>query len=236
VKIAILSYNERMEKKWYVYIDRKPCGEPFYVGKGNARRIKQERRNRFHVFIASKYPGWTRDIEFIGNEVDCLAEEVRLISLHGRRDLGTGTLVNLTAGGEGVVDRVVYQEEIDRLSSSWTGDKNPLFNFKEYEWVNLDTGVKIKSTIYEMHKIYSGCRAHWTSVVNGSRKSHGGWTLSTTKINVRSSKGKLFAFKNENKKQIFGTQSDFCKATGLSIAAASRIVSGKAKNKEGWYV
>jgi hypothetical protein len=225
-----------MEKKWYVYVDQKPCGEVFYIGKGNARRVKHERRNRFHTFVTIKHPEWKRDIVFTGTEEDCLKTEESLILKYGRRDLGTGTLVNLTAGGEGTVDRVVYQEERDRLSKSWSGDKNPLFNFIEFEWVNLDTGVTEKSTIFEMHKKYGGSRAHWTTVTNGSRKSHYGWALVGTKINVRSSKGKVFTFKNDKLDSFTGTQSDFCKKTGISVASASRIVTGKAKNKEGWYV
>ena len=89
------------QEVFFVYVDRKPCGEPFYVGKGNMKRVNFTVRNAAHTNICRKYPDWSREIAFSGDEQDCFAEEVRLIALYGRRDKGTGTLANWTDGGEG---------------------------------------------------------------------------------------------------------------------------------------
>jgi len=91
-----------MSAMFYVYIDMKPDGEPFYVGKGNAKRVGERERNRWHAAICNKHPDWSRDRVFEGTEAECFAEEKRLIALYGRRDLGLGTLVNMTDGGEGL--------------------------------------------------------------------------------------------------------------------------------------
>lgn len=224
-----------MEKEYYVYIDKKPCGEVFYVGKGNARRVKQEKRNRRHSFIIKKYLDWKREIVFSGSEQDCLNKEKELIIFYGRQDIKTGTLVNLCDGGVGAANYVMTKKEKEKLSKKWVGEKNPLFNKKKYEWVNVDTNAKEFKTIYEMFKKYNGSRPHWTSVVNGERKTHVGWTLTTTKINVRSSKGKKFNFLNVDGRTFVGTQSELVELTKMSCASASRIVNSKQKTG-GWYV
>jgi hypothetical protein len=90
-----------MSDIFYVYIDMKPDGEPFYVGKGNGRRDLKKYRNKWHAAICDKYPEWSRERVFEGTEAECFAEEKRLVAFYGRRDLGLGTLVNLTDGGEG---------------------------------------------------------------------------------------------------------------------------------------
>lgn len=87
----------------FVYIDSKPSGEPFYVGIGNAQRVAElKRNNRLHTAITRKYPGWSRTVvaSMFSWESACQLER-ELIAQHGRRDLKTGTLANLTDGGEG---------------------------------------------------------------------------------------------------------------------------------------
>lgn len=87
----------------FVYVDRKPCGEPFYVGIGNAKRVAKLGRNVWHTKITQKYPDWSRTVvaSMFTWEAACDVER-QLIAEFGRRDLGTGSLTNHTDGGEGV--------------------------------------------------------------------------------------------------------------------------------------
>lgn len=85
-----------------VYVDCKPDGTPFYVGKGSEKRIKLLKRNKHHQNICQKYPDWYRGMAFAGSEVECNLKEIELILKFGRSDLGQGTLVNYTDGGEGM--------------------------------------------------------------------------------------------------------------------------------------
>lgn len=103
--------------RYYIYtyfID----GIPEYVGKGkhfpmgtmrclqhitkkSVRGKNELWRNHLHSSINK-----TRDIRIVidfvsEHELDVLAQEVLLIKKHGRRDLGTGSLYNMTDGGEG---------------------------------------------------------------------------------------------------------------------------------------
>lgn len=92
-----------------VYLHRNPkTKEVFYVGIGVETRAKDfSKRSIFWSNYKNKY----------GVEVDIIKKglssskaqslEVELIKKYGRRDLGTGSLVNLSHGGEGIVPRGV---------------------------------------------------------------------------------------------------------------------------------
>jgi len=80
---------------YYTYLYLRCDGTPYYVGKGcgrrayrTARRVRPP-RDKERVLIQ----------EF-NSESDALAAEVFLISYYGRKDLGTGRLLNLTEGGD----------------------------------------------------------------------------------------------------------------------------------------
>lgn len=86
-----------------VYLHRKPNNEVFYVGIG----ITKERAKSIH----GRNKHWHNVVNKFGFNVDILFDDVDydtakdceryLIKYYGRRDLGLGTLVNFTDGGEG---------------------------------------------------------------------------------------------------------------------------------------
>ena len=84
---------------------RKDNDEVFYIGIGNDlnyRRAKtNQSRNAFWKNIVSKTK---RVVEIMIDDIswdDAVKKEIEFISFYGRRNLGKGTLVNLTDGGEG---------------------------------------------------------------------------------------------------------------------------------------
>jgi hypothetical protein len=115
----IITFLKNMNK-FYVYQLRDPRSElPFYIGKGFGRRAWHHIRNIDYTHKSNTIQkilreGYEVQVEILQDnltEESAFELEIQLISKYGRRDLGTGCLTNLTAGGEGVVGRVISEKE-----------------------------------------------------------------------------------------------------------------------------
>lgn len=115
--------------KYYVYllID----GDiPFYVGKGCGNRMYTHFRNSIKTKIKSPVLDKIRsmidknnDIIYIkifesNDEIETLSKEILTIKDIGRRDIKTGPLLNLTDGGEGVINYIYTDSHKENLSKS----------------------------------------------------------------------------------------------------------------------
>lgn len=111
----------------YVYLHRRnDTGEVFYVGKGSLRPRQKtqvcdraharDRRNPRWRNIANKH-GFSVDL-FASCESDEFAQhlERELIASFGRSDLGNGSLVNMTDGGDGHAGLLVSPQSRKRRS------------------------------------------------------------------------------------------------------------------------
>lgn len=126
----------------YVYLDPRRPGnytfpgadvsflyEPFYVGKGGTERrkyshlesfvSKKERNtlksNKIKKILDSELKPFIEVVYSDLAEASAFTLEKHLISVIGRIDKKTGTLTNLTDGGDGVSGRVYSQEDRDRI-------------------------------------------------------------------------------------------------------------------------
>ena len=96
--------------------------EVFYVGIGKIERAySKDSRNNWWYNITKKYD---YQVIIVNSEISwqeaCLLE-MKYISEIGRRDLGLGTLVNLTNGGEGNIE--LSEEVRDKISNKLKGRK-----------------------------------------------------------------------------------------------------------------
>lgn len=105
--------------KFYVYRYLREDRTPYYIGKGKDKRAYVNNRT-------IKKPLDPTRIEIIKDQLserEAFDLEIELIALHGRKDISTGILRNLTNGGEGVSGRVDTTETIQKRVSKNKGKK-----------------------------------------------------------------------------------------------------------------
>jgi hypothetical protein len=106
----------------YVYRDPRPLkkDQPVYVGKGTGDRdlshwSRGSHNKPFQDFISHlKQRGLVAVCERVFEtevEAEAFAKEIEPIALYGRRNTGTGTLFNLTDGGEGASGAIRSEAE-----------------------------------------------------------------------------------------------------------------------------
>lgn len=114
----------------YIYANPLEPEAPLYVGKGQGDRA-YEHRDKYAInyklrkaLSAMKRAGLEPTITLIdapSNEAAC-AYEIFWIKVYGRQDLGTGSLCNLTDGGEGGgLNRVWSEESKAKISAANLG-------------------------------------------------------------------------------------------------------------------
>ncbi len=109
----------------YVYRHiRLDKNEPFYIGIGETKyrhKAVGARRNIIWNRIVSKTD---YDVEVLIDDItwdEACKKEKEFIKLYGRLDNGSGTLANMTDGGEGVVGVVVTEEMREKMRASRMG-------------------------------------------------------------------------------------------------------------------
>ena len=111
----------------YVYIHRRlDNNSVFYVGisskDDNFKRASYTHNRTNYWKNIAKLTGWS--VEIISNNIkweEACKLECKLIKQYGRIDLGKGTLVNLTDGGEGSPKKVVTEATRKKMSESRKG-------------------------------------------------------------------------------------------------------------------
>jgi hypothetical protein len=106
--------------RFYVYAFLREDGSPYYIGKGQGNRAWVKRKNS-PVDVSRIVLLKERLTESEAFDLEC-----ELIKFHGRKDLGTGILTNLTDGGEGSSGCKGNHHTLDtktKISESNTGKK-----------------------------------------------------------------------------------------------------------------
>jgi len=134
-----------MKNKYYVYLHiKETTGEPFYVGKGKGYRAtrKQYRTKHWHS-IVNKYGYDVIFLEEDLTEEDAFKQEIYWINRIGRKDLGNGTLVNYSDGGEGTSGHIMSDEQKALTSKRFKGRISPMKG--KDPWNKGKVGVQVMS-------------------------------------------------------------------------------------------
>jgi len=122
--------------EYYTYAYLREDGTPYYIGKGKDDRVYYRWRKGL------KPPKDRRRIIFLKQnltEEEAFKHEIYMISVFGRKDLGTGILHNKTNGGEGNNGVIMSEETKRKISEANKG------RIKSDEWKkNLSGAMKGK--------------------------------------------------------------------------------------------
>ena len=115
----INKYNHKQSRMniFYTYAYLREDGTPYYVGKGKDNRALKEH------FVPIPPKDRILFLKQNLSEQEAFKHEIYMISVLGRKDIGTGILRNLTDGGEGVSGRVAGEETKRKMSKSQKGRK-----------------------------------------------------------------------------------------------------------------
>jgi hypothetical protein len=113
---------------FYTYAYLREDGSPYYIGKGSGKRLTAKHNGRKRTVIG--LPSTEDRIIILKNnltEDDAFKHEKYMISVFGRKDLGTGILQNRTEGGEGASGHK-KSEEWKKNQSEYLKKNNPMSN------------------------------------------------------------------------------------------------------------
>jgi len=241
--------------RFYTYAYLREDRTPYYVGKGTGRRR----------FISKGKPcatpkDKTRIIFLKQNltEEEAFKHEIYMISVFGRKDLGTGILYNKTDGGDGAAGRTPWNkgikncfgdETLKKMSESQKGEKN--HNYRKS--FSIDTRTKMSENQKGEKNNFYG-RTHSKETREKIReKSTGRIVTSETreklsKIHIGKvvSKDTIEKFRNNFKKNYilisptgekieeYETIQQICKKYNLDQSEFIKVLNKKQKQHKGW--
>lgn len=137
----------------YAYL-RKKDRTPYYIGKGQKRRMFAEHW-RGNGSFTPKDKDRIIVLKYFVDEIEAYKHEMYMIAVLGRKDLGTGILINISDGGEGSSN---VSEKTRKLISK--AHKGKVYNEqirKKISETRKNKGIKCPDYLKEhFSKIYSG--------------------------------------------------------------------------------
>jgi hypothetical protein len=145
-------------QRFYTYAYLREDRTPYYIGKGTGKRVYDNYKRTV------KCPKDKKRVLFLKKnltEQEAFKHEIYMIAVFGRKDLGTGILLNKSDGGEGRSGYIPTEELKINQSKRMSGENNPMYGKRGVEcpWYgrkhSVETKDKIsKSLTGENHNFY----------------------------------------------------------------------------------
>ena len=145
----------------YLYFNQQT---PIYVGKGYGDRVTIHLTNKTNKnqYFCNKVKKMIREgnepiikIINVNNEIEAFELEILLIKLIGRKDLGTGPLLNLTDGGEGTTGHILTEEQKQSCKNRTSFRKGHTINSNRIPW-NKGLTKEIDDRVLQQSKTMIG--------------------------------------------------------------------------------
>lgn len=199
---------------------RLDTNEIFYIGIGKTekRPYSKAGRNKHWKNIVNKAGYSVEIISKVDTWEEACELEQFLIQEYGRKDLGTGILVNMTDGGEGIVNQVFSKKHKTKLSKARTGKK---------------LSEELKQKISESRK---GYKTSDETKLKMSEAQTGRFVSEETRQKMSEARG---GHKHPRAKKVINTKTgviyntikEAAEKEGLNRTTLTRYLNGRLKNK-----
>ena len=201
---SIYSKNET-PSGFYVYVWLSKSNIPFYIGKGHGNRAWQKTKGHNPPKDHTKIYIMEANL----SELGAFALERRYIKWYGRKDIGTGILINKTNGGDGVSgykrsEKWKIQKSLN--SKLFRKNKNTIYDTLEYRKKLSESQKVVQSKPGARNNLITAISKNWIIIDPSGNKS---------------------IIKNLNQ---------FCRDKNLSISCMSRVARGERKQHKNYLV
>ena len=239
----------------YIYLDpRKSPAEPIYVGKGKDNRSQFHKTRANNPILKRKITkinelGLEPIVEIYQNnltEQEALNLEIELISKFGRIDLKTGTLCNLTEGGEGSSGRIASEETKKLWSEQRKGKKQTKAQYEANcnRTVSEETKKKIsdsnkgrklsQESIDKIKKAHTGSkRSEETKILMSEQRKGKKQTPAQYAANCNR-KPKTRKIECINNSKIYNSAKQAAEELNLKSTAIQAVANGSRKQHKGY--
>ena len=210
-------------KEYYTYAYLREDRSPYYIGKGKGYRAFSKHCRSCSVPERNRILFLKKNL----TEEEAFKHEIYMISVFGRKDLGTGILRNLTDGGDGSSGTIITEKTRENFRQRWKIKNHPMLN-KHHSIETKERMSIAKQGVFDGQKNPMYGRIHSEKTID----------LMSSKAKIRTNEKycNYYEFISPTGEKIleFTTIIDFCKKYNLRADCMRRVMLGQRKSHKGW--